>query len=125
MDIELKDFFSDDDDNIMTIATQSLLFKRENEELPTDTSSSRFGPTITVAELAKQRFTRIPKKKPRSSGAVVVKLLACWQEVRGSIPGLASTIPEIGNLLRGNYYYLNEKMKSYQPIPLVLVLAQQ
>ena len=28
MDIELKDFFSDDDDDdIMTIATQSLLFK--------------------------------------------------------------------------------------------------
>ena len=45
------------------IATQSLLFKRENEELPTDTSSSRFGPTtITVAGLAKQRFARIPKK---------------------------------------------------------------
>ena len=30
MDIELKDFFSDDDDD-MTIAMQSLLFKRENE----------------------------------------------------------------------------------------------
>ena len=37
----------------MTIATQLSLFKRENEELPTDTSSSRFGPTITDAELAK------------------------------------------------------------------------
>ena len=37
MDIELKDFFSDDDDDIMTIATQSLLFKRENEELSTNT----------------------------------------------------------------------------------------
>ena len=30
----------------MTIATQSLLFKRENDELPTYTSSSRFGHTI-------------------------------------------------------------------------------
>ena len=56
MDIELKDFFSDDDDDIMTIAMQSLLFKRENEQLPIDTTSSRFGPTITDAELAKQRF---------------------------------------------------------------------
>ena len=62
MDIGLKDFFSDNDENIMTIATQSLLFKRENEQLPTDTSSSRFCPTITDAELAKQRFERIPKK---------------------------------------------------------------
>ena len=42
MDIELTDFFSDNDDNIMTIATQSLLFERENEQLPTNTSSSRF-----------------------------------------------------------------------------------
>ena len=56
MCIELKDFFSDDDDDIMTTATQSLLFKRENEESPTDISISRFGPTITIAELAKQRF---------------------------------------------------------------------
>ena len=56
----------------MTIATQSLLFKRENDELPTDTSSSSFGPiiTIAVAELAKQRFVRIPKKK--KTGAAVV-----------------------------------------------------
>ena len=50
MDIELKDFLSDydddDDDDIMTIATKSLLFKRGNEELPTDTSSVRFGPII-------------------------------------------------------------------------------
>ena len=53
----------------MTIATQSLLFKRENDELPTDTSSSRFDPTIPVPELAKQRFVRIPKKK---TGAAVV-----------------------------------------------------
>ena len=54
----------------MTIATQSLSFKRENEEFPTDTSSSRFGPTITVAEVAKQRFAKIPKKK--QTGAVLV-----------------------------------------------------
>ena len=57
--------------------TQSFLFKQENEELPTDTSSSRFGPTITVVELAKQRFARIPNKNPSSSCGVVVKLLAC------------------------------------------------
>ena len=58
MDIEdgYRIFFSDDDDDIMTIAMQSLVFKRKNEELPSDTSSSRFGPTITDAELAKQRF---------------------------------------------------------------------
>ena len=101
----------------MTIATQSLLFKRENDELPTDT----FGRTITDAELTKQRFERIPKKK--SSGGVVVKLLACGpsslascfndghcsmtpgipeEEVRGSIPGLAATISEIGYLLLSN-----------------------
>ena len=64
MYIELKDFFSDDDD-FMTIATQSLLFKRENEQFPTDTSGSRFGPTITDAELVKQRFERIRKKTGR------------------------------------------------------------
>ena len=56
MDIEWKDFFSDDDDDIMTISMQSLLFKQENEHLPTDTFSSRFGPKITDTELAKQRF---------------------------------------------------------------------
>ena len=66
----------------MTISTQSLLLKRE-KELPTDTSSSRFGPTITVAELAKQRFVRIPNKKNRSSGGVVVKLLACGARGQG------------------------------------------
>ena len=78
MDIELKDF-SHYDDDIMTIATKSLLLKRENDELPTDTFSSRFGPTITDAVLAKQRFERIPppKKKNRRSCGVVVKLLAC------------------------------------------------
>ena len=49
----------------MTIATQSLFnsFERENTELPTETSSSRFGPTITVAELA---------KNPERTGAAVV-----------------------------------------------------
>ena len=62
MEIELKEFFSDDDDDIMKIATQSLLFKRENDENDTSNVSSRFGPTITDAELAKQRFERIPKK---------------------------------------------------------------
>ena len=31
-----------------------------------------FGPIITVAELVKRRFARIPKKKPRNSGGVVV-----------------------------------------------------
>ena len=41
------------DDDIMTIATQSLLFKQENEQLLTDTTSSRFDPTITDAELVK------------------------------------------------------------------------
>ena len=34
-----------------------------------------------------------------SSGGVVVKLLACGAEGRGSIPGLAATISEIGYLL--------------------------
>ena len=72
----IKGFFSDIDDDIMTIETQSLSFKRENGELPTDTSSSRFGPTIMDAEPAKQRFERIPKKKTRSSGGVVVQLFA-------------------------------------------------
>ena len=50
MGIELKDYFSDDDDDdaIMTIAMQYFLFKRENEELPTATSSSRYGPTIRL-----------------------------------------------------------------------------
>ena len=33
----IKGFFSDDDDDIMKIAKQSSLCKRENEELPTDT----------------------------------------------------------------------------------------
>ena len=78
MDIEFKDFLSDDDDDIMTIATQSLLFNEKMKELPTDTSSSRFGPTITVAKLAKQRFDlRESPKKNRSSGGEVVKLLTC------------------------------------------------
>ena len=63
MDIEFKDFFSDDDDDIMTIETQSLLFKQKNEVLQTDTSSSRFGPTVKDAKLAKQRFERIPKQE--------------------------------------------------------------
>ena len=31
MDIELKDFFSDDGDDIMAIVMQSLLCKRENK----------------------------------------------------------------------------------------------
>ena len=35
----------------------------------------------------------------RSSGGVVVKLWLEEQEVRGSIPGLATTISEIGYLL--------------------------
>ena len=53
----------------MTIATQSLLFKRENDELPTDTSSSRFGPTITDSELPKNDLRESRKKK---TGAAVV-----------------------------------------------------
>ena len=74
MDIELKDFFSDDDDDIMTIATQSSLFNEKMKELhvPTDTSSSRFGPTITVVELAKQRFDLRESPPPKKTGAVVV-----------------------------------------------------
>ena len=34
-----------------------------------------------------------------SSGGVVVKLLACGARGPGSIPGLAATISEIGDLL--------------------------
>ena len=34
-----------------------------------------------------------------SSGGVVVKLLACGARGRGSIPGLAATILQMGNLL--------------------------
>ena len=96
MDIELKDFLV----MMMMISWQSLfmlLFKRENDELPTNTSSSRLGPTITVAELAKQRFVRILKNG--RSGGVVVKLLACGERDKGSIPGLVATISEIGYLL--------------------------
>ena len=59
---------------MMTIATQSLLFKRENEQLPTDTSSSRFGHTITDAELAKQRVERIPKK-----GRIIIFAMNVWR----------------------------------------------
>ena len=59
----------------MTITTQSLLFKRENENLPTDTSSSRFGPTVMDAELTKQRFERI-RKKNRENNIFPVDVLA-------------------------------------------------
>ena len=39
------------------------------------------------------------KTPARSSDGVVVKLLACGAEGRGSIPRLAATISEIGYLL--------------------------
>ena len=95
----------------MTIATQSLLFKRENDELPTDTSSSRFGPTIMDAELAKQPFERIPKKN-RSSGGVVVKLLAYG--ARG--PGFNSSalISEIGYLLLRSRNIAERSLKQHK-----------
>ena len=40
-----------------------------------------------------------PKYIIRSSGGIVVKLLACGVSDRGSIPGLAASISEIGYLL--------------------------
>ena len=44
-------------------------------------------------------FSGLPTSNIRSSGSVVVKLLACGAEDRDSIPGLAATISEIGYLL--------------------------
>ena len=84
MDIELKHCSCDDDKNIMTIATQSLLFKRENEKLPTDTSSSRFGQTITDAELEKQQFGRIKKKKNRQNNIFPMNVWQSWADNRNA-----------------------------------------
>ena len=44
-------------------------------------------------------WTKFLEFQVRSSGGVVVKLLACGAEDQGSIPGLAATISEIGYLL--------------------------
>ena len=65
-----------------------------NEKTKRYTSSSRFGPTITVAESWPNNDLRESGKKIRSSDGVVVKLLACRARGLGSIPGLAATIPE-------------------------------
>ena len=90
MDIELKGFFSDDDNDIVTIATQSLLFKRENEELPTDTlAQQKRLPSWLNNDLRESR------KKKQGQCGVVVKLLAYGVRGPGSISGLAATIPEI------------------------------
>ena len=54
----------------------SLLFKQENDQLPTDSSISRFDPTITDAEAGQTTIWDPPPKKKqlRSNDGVVVKL---------------------------------------------------
>ena len=61
-----------------------------------------------------------------SSGGVVVKLLACGAEGRGSIPGLAATISEIGYLLLPSRDMAERSLKrrksSKQPNPTIMSL---
>ena len=57
---------------------------------------------------------KFPRLQYRSSGGVVVKLLAYRAGGRGSIPGLASTISEIGYLLLPSRNMAERSLKRHE-----------